>query len=861
MAEKETLVTGVREVLSDDFMDRYCISTRRAMGRYSGSVFVPNIMKNHRRIPLEIENESDLAKYEDLFYAMQYELIPLHYIKTAELLSKDFMNKNDKKAILQIVKMSISEGEPFLDFNATVKGYSADYKNVRSFKPLIHMAVEHGHIDVLKEMLKASPSLDLNKKDESGLTPMHLAILHGSADAIIALKKAGAKNDVLDNNGNTYSELLKKKIESDRAAGKDVSKLENVLNLLKPTPDELSSLLVNLSAKKKGELSQAEHKRIAELMNMKHPSEIDLNARDWQKSTALHYAAKYGYTERVQALIGAGVDVSAKNIWGQTPLHEAAAGGYTKSVNALLAAGADVYAWDYNRPTPLSLAVEKNCVDIVKSLVKAGAWYGLSHDYLVKNPEIMRTPDKDGNTLLEKAAFEGDVARLIDYQEAGADLSAVDEETGATLLHMAAVGGQEGTVGWLLAQENGPKKDVKTKPEAGGRTALDSVFHAMGKKGISRAEKEKLKAVAEQLIKAGVPCNEETRAKINYDPLKETEKLLGREEKLSKNEMITVMSDLKNEWDNAKGDEKARVERLIDQAVARAHTDAPEAVENAKVLFGEDYERIVGDPTKVEPKVAVKDTTVKSSARKSVERKSPSSRSKADKMGLELISLLRDSHYLDYDRITKLIRMGRSEINLNVKDEKGMTALHYAASYGKAGIVKRLLRFGAKTNVKNKDGLTPYDLCPLSMPNELRRMLRPAPQRTPWSGGYSRTTNAFPVGEEADQKNMTEKSMLDVALTALKDKNLDEKKKNALVQTAILLVQNGAEVNKEQLQEILKDPSLRGMFEQSDMGKALVAKVSEPQEQSNASLALRSVSTEVDAKESTSVRSEREGRV
>ena len=50
--------------------------------------------------------------------------------------------------------------------------------------------------------------------------------------------------------------------------------------------------------------------------------------------------------------------------------------------------------------------------------------------------------------------------------------------------------------------------------------------------------------------------------------------------------------------------------------------------------------------------------------------------------------------------------------NVNVVDKLGMTPLHWAANidFGEAAMIELLLKSGARTDVKNKDGLTPLEL-------------------------------------------------------------------------------------------------------------------------------------------------------
>ena len=67
----------------------------------------------------------------------------------------------------------------------------------------------------------------------------------------------------------------------------------------------------------------------------------DINAKDVDGRTALHWAAWYGYTEAVKLLLAVGADVNAKDDLGRTALHWAAWHGCTEVVALLKAHGAE----------------------------------------------------------------------------------------------------------------------------------------------------------------------------------------------------------------------------------------------------------------------------------------------------------------------------------------------------------------------------------------------------------------------------------------------------------------------------------------------------------------------------------------
>lgn len=101
---------------------------------------------------------------------------------------------------------------------------------------------------------------------------------------------------------------------------------------------------------------------------------VDVNLRDSDKWTPLHWAAEECRVESFRLLIQAGADVNATHYLQGTPLHLAAGRACADGVRDLLKAGADVNS-DASRygPTPLHCAAESGNAQIVKLLIEAGA--------------------------------------------------------------------------------------------------------------------------------------------------------------------------------------------------------------------------------------------------------------------------------------------------------------------------------------------------------------------------------------------------------------------------------------------------------------------------------------------------------
>ena len=110
-----------------------------------------------------------------------------------------------------------------------------------------------------------------------------------------------------------------------------------------------------------------------------------------------------------EALENAGADVNVLDRYGQLPLMFAVAKGHTQCVNELIKAGADVNIRDQEGRMALMLDVKENHVQCVNQLINAGA--------------SVNTPDKDGETPLMLAVNKEDVQCVNKMIKGGADVN------------------------------------------------------------------------------------------------------------------------------------------------------------------------------------------------------------------------------------------------------------------------------------------------------------------------------------------------------------------------------------------------------------------------------------------------------
>ena len=163
----------------------------------------------------------------------------------------------------------------------------------------------------------------------------------------------------------------------------------------------------------------------------------DVNARQVDGMTALHWAAYYDDTALVGRLVEAGADVHAANRYGVTPLSLAAENANAEMVERLLGAGADPNTTLPGGETVLMTAARTGRVGAVRALLAAGA------DLVAQEPVR-------GQTALMWAVAEGHADVVETLVEVGADFR-TPLDSGFTPFLFAVREGHLGVVQTLLA--------------------------------------------------------------------------------------------------------------------------------------------------------------------------------------------------------------------------------------------------------------------------------------------------------------------------------------------------------------------------------------------------------------------------
>ncbi|XP_047106375.1 ankyrin-1-like [Schistocerca piceifrons] len=211
----------------------------------------------------------------------------------------------------------------------------------------LHVAAANRRDAAVRLLLDAGA--DWEERDGLGRTPLHVAAASGSIHAFRLLLDAGVDPEVRDSEGNTAVHFASE-------AGHT-----GILKALYGRG--VSRCLVKLQLLLSAESCNVEGVRLA----LKQTS-------SWGGAWSdLHCVAIKGSGTAVRTMLTAGVDPNARDANGDTPLHAVAAAGCPGAAEALVEAGADVDAADSSGSTPLHYAVRAGNLGVARVLLAAGA--------------------------------------------------------------------------------------------------------------------------------------------------------------------------------------------------------------------------------------------------------------------------------------------------------------------------------------------------------------------------------------------------------------------------------------------------------------------------------------------------------
>jgi ankyrin repeat protein len=188
------------------------------------------------------------------------------------------LSKNSEEEVLKLLDV------PF-DFNS----------RIRRGRALLHIAVARGYEKVVRRLLDKKVDVDI--KDQSKITPLHLAAVSSnpSEEIVTALLRAGADVNAKDKRG--------------------------MSSLHKAAMNKVDTTVIMTKLLESG---------------------CDVNLRDSAELTPMHRASRTGSVENMKFLLAKGADVVAKDKKGWTPLHCAVSCGHEDICKELVIRGASV---------------------------------------------------------------------------------------------------------------------------------------------------------------------------------------------------------------------------------------------------------------------------------------------------------------------------------------------------------------------------------------------------------------------------------------------------------------------------------------------------------------------------------------
>ncbi|XP_066994986.2 uncharacterized protein [Anabrus simplex] len=338
----------------------------------------------------------------------------------------------------------------------------------------LHMAVLNGNTGKMNTLF--ANGVDVNRADNGGRTPLHLAAMYDMVDSVKALIRQGADVGISDNilkwTALRYADQIGAWGAIDMLIGSKYSSSDLICTMQTMETESLLNKTLSLACEK-GYVS---------LIDFLYSHSADVRqVIDFEGSIALHLASLSGNTDLVQYLVRYEAEITKYGRQCRNILHYFNMNCFSLSGHLLQNSTANLNVSTNDGSTPLILAASKGHTDTIVALINLGADVNISRvdgasalhlaaenghhhtvKYLIKYGANVNKGDNEGSSPLILAAKSGYTKIIFTLLQNGADANSIDNE-GYSSLHWSAKGGYVESLHWLI--KAGVDVDMKNKEE------------------------------------------------------------------------------------------------------------------------------------------------------------------------------------------------------------------------------------------------------------------------------------------------------------------------------------------------------------------------------------------------------------